>query len=264
MSDQTVTLIGAGNVAVHLGRALQKAGYSIKKVYSRTENAARALASELHSSPVWSLEEIDAHSGFYIFALKDDALPAVLAEMPPVNGICIHTSGSVDIRVFQAYTVNSGVCYPLQTFSKNRIINFADIPLFVEGSNPDVENKVLKMAQDLSGQVTVLSSEKRKYLHLSAVFACNFTNHMYALASSIVEEQDLPWQFLLPLIRETADKVTEMHPHEAQTGPATRKDQTIIQKQSDLLKNTDTRELYRMISRSIMNYQEKNNGIKNY
>ena len=251
MSSQTVTLIGAGNVAVHLGKALHEAGYSIRQVYSRTQHHAQALASGVEAVPVWSPEEIDAHSDFYIFALKDDALPEILACMPPVDGIYLHTSGSVDMDIFKPYTTHYGVCYPLQTFSKNREINFATIPLFIEGSNPGVENKLLQMAQDLSEQVTILSSEKRKFLHLSAVFACNFTNYMYTLAAAIVEEQSLSWQYLLPLIGETAAKVTEMHPKEAQTGPAIRNDQTIMQKQLALLENEERRELYRMISRSI-------------
>ena len=256
-SNQTVTLIGAGNVAVYLGKALHKAGYSIREVYSRTQNHAQALASVLGAVPVWSPENIDTHSNFYIFSLKDDSLPEVLASMPPVNGIYIHTSGSTDMNIFKPCAKNYGVCYPLQTFSKNREINFATIPLFIEGSNPDVESQLLKMAMDLSGQVTILSSEKRKFLHLSAVFACNFSNHMYTLASSILEAQELPWQYLLPLIGETAAKVTDMHPKEAQTGPAVRNDQTIMQKQLELLTNENTRELYRVVSRGIDSLHKK-------
>jgi len=251
MCKETVTLIGAGNVAVHLGKALYKAGYSIRQVYSRTQNHAQELASVLGAIPVWSPEDIDVHSDFNIFSLKDDALPDVLSCMQLGDGIYIHTSGSVDLNIFKPYATHYGVCYPLQTFSKNRDINFANIPLFVEGSNPDVESKLLKIAQDLSGQVIALSSERRKYLHLSAVFASNFTNHMYTLAASILEKQDLSWQFLLPLIGETAAKVMEMHPKEAQTGPAVRNDQTIIRKHLALLEDENVRELYRMISENI-------------
>jgi predicted short-subunit dehydrogenase-like oxidoreductase (DUF2520 family) len=224
------------------------------QVYSRSVASAEILGKKLNVPYTSRLEEIDTCADVYIFALKDSALPVVLKDFPSTAGLWVHTAGSVPMDVFQnSRAKRYGVLYPLQTFSTHRKISFDHIPLFIEANHPEDEQLLEKIAFSLSDKVIRLSSEKRKQLHLAAVFACNFTNHLYATAAQILEEQNLPWEVLLPLIEETAAKVKELHPKEAQTGPAVRYDTNIIDKQLEMLKDDpDKQEIYRMLSQSIL------------
>ena len=163
----------------------------------------------------------------------------------------MHTAGSVPLSVFEEFTQRSGVIYPLQTFSKVRNISFSNVPFFIEASNKQDEQILYDIVHLISGNISILPSDKRKYLHLSAVFACNFTNHMYDLASQILREQDLSFDLLLPLIDETTAKVHKMTPHEAQTGPAVRYDKQVIQNHINLLSNDNNKEIYDIISKNI-------------
>jgi predicted short-subunit dehydrogenase-like oxidoreductase (DUF2520 family) len=176
----------------------------------------------------------------------------VLKELPPFQGLYVHTAGSLPLAVFSDYSERRGVLYPLQTFDKNREIPFRNLPFFVEANSLEDEFLLEEIALKLSGNATQLSSEKRKYLHLAAVFACNFTNHLYTRAAQILEEQGLDRHLLLPLIRETVSKIETMHPHEAQTGPAVRYDKNVIDKHIEILENQPhLQELYQRLSEDI-------------
>ena len=188
----SIVLIGAGNLATCLGKALKQAGLSVVQVYSRTEASAARLASLLDCPYTTDLKAIDQEAFFYIFALKDQGLEAAIQQMDANHGIWVHTAGSMPMHVFEGHNPRYGVFYPLQTFSKTREVDFRQIPIFVEGSDPAVEERLQQLGKQLSEQVYVLSSEKRKYLHLAAVFACNFTNHLYALASDLLEAEAIP------------------------------------------------------------------------
>jgi predicted short-subunit dehydrogenase-like oxidoreductase (DUF2520 family) len=247
-----VVLIGAGSVATQWGLALREKGYPVAQVYSRTLDSARALGERLNASSTQQIEDVIVHADLYIFAVKDSVLPEIVKAFPPVKGLPVHTAGSVPMDVFVGYFDRYGVIYPLQTFSKTRRVSFENIPIFIEANNLDDENRLEKFASTFSGKVVRLSSEKRRQLHLAAVFACNFTNYLYTVAAQILEEHDLPFDVLIPLIRETAAKVEEMHPVEAQTGPAVRDDKNLIDKQLKMLRNyPDKQELYRILSEHI-------------
>jgi predicted short-subunit dehydrogenase-like oxidoreductase (DUF2520 family) len=246
-----IVFIGAGNVATHLSLALQQSGCSILQIYSKTELSASVLGEKLQVPYSTSLSEIDVNADIYIFSVKDSVLIDCIKKMPDVKGVFVHTAGSVPLSVFDGFTNRAGVFYPLQTFSKNRKLSFAEIPIFIEAFNEEDENLLCELAHLISKNVNILSSEKRKYLHLSAVFACNFVNHIYDLSSQILEEQNLPFDYLLPLIKETASKIEEMTPHEAQTGPAIRYDKPTIEKHLSLLMNEKNKKLYEMLSESI-------------
>ncbi len=245
-----IVLIGAGNVATHLGIALQEKKFSILQVYSRTLSSAKALGERLHTAYTDNLENLNPDASIYLFALKDSVLPEVLNAFPHFPGLFVHTAGSLPMQVFENHAEHYGVLYPLQTFSKERNISFERIPLFVEARYPDDELLLKEVANTISQNVFHLSSEKRKYLHLAAVFACNFTNHLYNLAAEILEEQSIPWEILQPLIQETAAKAEALHPEKAQTGPAIRYDQEVIEKHLSLLSGSN-KELYRILSQSI-------------
>ena len=246
-----VVFIGAGNVATHLSQALKQSGCTILQVYSRTEASASILAQKLQVPYSTDLSEINVNADLYIFSVKDDAIVDCIKKLPPLNGMFVHTAGSVPLSIFEGFTQRFGVIYPLQTFSKERNISFSNVPFFIEASNKQDEQMLYDIVHLISGNISVLSSDKRKYLHLSAVFACNFTNHLYDLAAQILEEQNLPFDLLLPLIDETTAKVHRMIPHKAQTGPAVRYDEQVIQNHINLLSNDNNKKIYDIISKNI-------------
>ena len=248
-----VVIIGSGNVATHLSLALASLeGIEICQVYSPTEAHAEILAERLNCDFVTDPTQIRKDADVYLFALKDQALETVIRAVPANNGLWLHTSGSMPMQVFAGYTERYGVLYPLQTFSKSREISFRGIPLFIECHRKEDKNCLEDLALRLSGKVCELSSEKRRSLHLAAVFACNFTNHIYALAEEILAKEGLSRDYLFPLIDETAAKVHELPAQEAQTGPAIRYDENIINKHLGMLADDpDVQTLYRLLSQSI-------------
>jgi predicted short-subunit dehydrogenase-like oxidoreductase (DUF2520 family) len=250
--ENSIVLLGAGNVATQLGILLHDKGFPVVQVYNRTLSAAAILGKKLHAAYTCDIKTIFPDAGIYLFALSDSALATVASELPVSKGLWVHTAGSVPLDIFADYADRVGVLYPLQTFSKNRNLASLHFPFFIEANNPDDEDWLETIAYTLSNCVVRLSSEKRKYLHLAAVFACNFTNHLYALAAKLLEQQGLDWNLLLPLIRETASKVESTPPLHVQTGPAVRKDNEVIDRQLELLKACpDMQELYRLLSNSI-------------
>lgn len=258
----TIVFIGAGNVATHMAKAFQKTENKVLQVYSRTLEHARLLAEEIHADYTIDARRIRDDADAYIFSIKDDALPYILPQLPNSSGIWIHTAGSVPMDVFANYTRNYGVIYPLQTFSKKRSVNFADIPLFIEASNLETRDIIKMLATTLSSKVYDMESEKRHYLHLSAVFACNFVTHMYTLAADIIEKEGIPFEVLQPLIAETAAKITEISPRDAQTGPAVRFDQHVMKKHLELIKDKTTKQIYRLLSESIYKYAAQNDQLR--
>lgn len=246
-----VVFIGAGNVATHLSMAMKNAGFSVRQIFSRSENSAKTLAEELNSNYTTDTKAIISDADIYVFSLKDDALPEIIAAIPSNNGLWLHTAGSVPMNIFHGYTTHYGVIYPMQTFSKQRKTDLSKVPFFIEGNTEETENKVNDIALTLSTHVTRMTSDKRRYLHLAAVFACNFSNHMYALAAQILEKQNIDWKILQPLIDETANKLYAMKPEAAQTGPAIRYDRNVIERHLAMLEDNKTQELYAMISDSI-------------
>ena len=248
-----VVIVGSGNVATHLSLAMASLeGIEICQVYSPTEAHAQILAERLNCDFVTNPTQIRKEADVYLFALKDQALETVIRAVPANNGLWLHTSGSMPMQVFAGYTERYGVLYPLQTFSKSKEISFQGIPLFIECHREEDKNCLEDLARRLSGKVCELSSEKRRSLHLAAVFACNFTNHIYALAEEILAKEGLSRDYLFPLIDETAAKVHELPAQEAQTGPAIRYDENIINKHLGMLADDpDVQTLYRLLSQSI-------------
>lgn len=255
-----ICFIGAGNLATHLSYELQKQGHRIVQVYSRTNGSAKALANLVKAKYTTSPKEITNEASLYFVALKDSVVPQVLNQIDFKNKPVIHCSGSLPLSILETYSANIGVLYPLQTFSKSRKINFRKIPVFIEANTEELSNVLLDIGHSISGQVTILNSEKRKSLHISAVFACNFVNHMYSLAGNFLESKDIPFEVLKPLIEETANKIQELRPKEAQTGPAVRFDENIINNHLAQLNDFPMqKELYNSISKSIFEFhQEKN------
>ena len=255
-----IVLIGAGNLATNLGKALKHAGHTIEQVYSHTMASAEQLATVLDCPATNGLEQL-AETDVYIISIKDAALQNVVStvcEQHP-NAVFLHTAGSMPMDIFRGYAHHYGVLYPMQTFSKAREVDFSVIPTFIEWNDEKSHQTILSLAESVSNRVTPLSTEDRKYLHLSAVWACNFVNHCYDVAAELLQAHHLPFDVMLPLIDETARKVHELSPHEAQTGPSVRYDENVIHAQATLLKdNPALQELYVMLSKNIHEYTKKN------
>lgn len=247
-----ITLIGAGNLATQLGLALHEKGHRIVQVYSRTMKSAGTLASKIDAEAVTSPENIREGAMLYITSLKDDAVDEVLSKVSVGKGLLVHTAGSLPMDVLAKYTDDYGVIYPLQTFSRKRKVDFSQIPVFIEAAKPESCKILEELACDLSSNVIVLDSEKRRYLHLAAVYANNFVNYLYTIAGDLLQEKGLDFSCLLPLIDETARKVHDLTPAEAQTGPAIRFDENIMEKHLDLLEpHPDWASLYKVLSKGI-------------
>lgn len=248
-----IVLLGSGRVATQLGLALQQAGEEIVQVFSPTQAHASALAEKLRALAVSQLSEVRTDADLYIISVKDDAI-SELASSLKVNGIVVHTSGSTDLSILAPSSNQIGVFYPLQTFSEQKRVDFSEVPLALEANKPEVLGVLKKLAKKLSRQVIEMNSEQRMILHVAAVFACNFSNHLYTIAQQLLASQNLDFNLLRPLIAETAAKVQQSLPGEVQTGPAIRKDEKILQKHLNLLsKNPPLQEIYRLLSQSIVN-----------
>ena len=249
-----VTLIGAGNLATQLGKSLKKAGVIISQVYSRTEDSARTLGELLEAEWLTDIKALRDEADIYIFSVKDSVLCELISEVCKGRGdkLFLHTAGSMSMSCFEGKVLRYGVFYPMQTFSKAKDVDFERIPVFIEGNSIETEDVIKSLANKLSQRVIRLSSADRKYLHLAAVWACNFTNYCYTVASDILGEHGIPFDVMLPLINETTEKIQKISPKEAQTGPAMREDRNVISKQLELMNGKeDLQELYKMLSKGI-------------
>ena len=237
-----IVLIGRGRLETNLERSLQDVGHEVLSINSRT------------------LEGLPQEADVFIIAVKDSALVDVIREA--TNGretqVFVHTAGSMPLHLFKGMTQHYGVFYPMQSFSKERAVDFSEIPTFLEASDTETLQVLRKLAESITCHLYELSSEERQYLHLAAVFACNFANHCYAMAAEILEEHGLPFDVMLPLIDETARKVHQLHPLDAQTGPAVRYDENVIRHQMELLcDHPQMRDLYERLSLHIHEKAEK-------
>ena len=221
---------------MNLEHALLSAGHEVASVNSRT------------------LESLPLEADIFIIAVKDAALADVIrvATKGRESQLFVHTAGSMPMDMFKGLTTHYGVFYPMQTFSKERLVDFNDISVFLE-TNDDVSMERLKMlAATLTTHIYELDSEGRKHLHLAAVFACNFVNHCYALSAEVLAAKGLPFSVMLPLVDETAQKVHELAPREAQTGPAVRGDQNVMQMQASMLEGKpEVKAIYEALSNDI-------------
>ncbi|NII81664.1 MULTISPECIES: Rossmann-like and DUF2520 domain-containing protein [unclassified Pedobacter] len=247
-----IVLLGSGNVATHLAKALKAKGEDLVQVYSPNLSHAESLAVAIGAEGLNDLTEIEQNADLYIISIKDDAIESVAKSLKNVTGLVVHTSGTTDINILSSQVKKAGVFYPLQTFSKGKELSFENIPLCIEANDESQLVILSNLAAKISRQVYELGGEKRKVLHLAAVFACNFPNHLYALANKILSQNGLDFEIIRPLIAETADKVMSNLPENVQTGPAVRADENTLNKHLSML--TDMPELqniYQTLSDSI-------------
>ncbi len=244
-----ISIVGAGNVATHLGNALHNAGHMIAVVYSRTKECAEALAEQLHCSWTTDIAQLPTDVDVVLFCVKDDAL-AALAKQVDTQALCLHTAGSMPLSVLPQE--NRGVLYPMQTLSKYTPVSYSQIPIYIEAEKEGNKKRLLTLAESISKHVQFVTGEQRATLHLAAVFACNFTNRCYDIAAQLLEQRGLNFDAMLPLINETARKANHTHPRLAQTGPAKRWDKNVMEKHLARLEG-EMKTIYEIMSQSIHN-----------
>jgi predicted short-subunit dehydrogenase-like oxidoreductase (DUF2520 family) len=251
MQKYNIVLIGAGNVATQLGLTLEQAKHTILQVYSKHTSSASELAKKLKCSFTNSFDELAPNADIYIISVKDDAISGVAGHLHLKNKIVVHTSGSIYMDTIKNCSKNYGVFYPLQTFSKTKNSDFKNVPICLEASNKNTFKTLEVLAKSISNNVNKISSEQRATIHFAAVFACNFTNHFYAIADDILTSNKLSFDILKPLITETAAKIQNNPPREMQTGPAIRGDKKTMNKHLKMLTDNNYKQLYKLISKSI-------------
>lgn len=248
-----VVVIGSGNVAQHLIAVFKQAkNVELVQAFARNpEKLSHLLDAQKITDSFNKIKEAD----IYIISVTDDAISQVSSSLPFSGRLVVHTSGTVAMDQLDAKN-RRGVFYPLQTFSKNKEINFSIIPLCLESEKQEDYNMLEKLAKHISKSVYNISSQQRKALHVAAVFVSNFANHMYAIGSEICLQNGIPFDILKPLILETADKVLYLDPLKAQTGPAVRNDKQTIKTHLDFITDTKQKEIYKLITQSIQNVKK--------
>jgi len=249
----SVVVLGSGNVAQHLIKALAAAPFvTLLQAWARhPEKLSHLLPAEKRTGDINTLAAAD----IYIISVADDAITAVSAQLPLTNRLVVHTSGSTGIDGLNAKN-RRGVFYPLQTFSKNKEVDFSTIPLCLESEFTDDYTILEELAKALSQSVYKIDSAQRQALHVAAVFTSNFVNHMYALGNEICLDNNIPFDILKPLIKEGADKINYLSPAEAQTGPAVRNDTQTLQRHMDFLEDCRLKEIYNLLTHSIQQTHE--------
>jgi len=244
----TVTLLGAGNVAMHLYKALSKAdNIAVNQWYNRSLKSIQQYKNDVEI-----IDKLDAliNADLYILAISDDAIGQLSQKLPFKDRLVVHTSGSVGIHDLDK-NLHRGVFYPLQTFSKNVNIDFKQVPLCLEALEKEDFNTLKRIGEAIGSPCYKINTEQRQTLHLAAVFVNNFTNQLYRIGHEISDIKAINFDILKPLIVETANKVQDISPYMAQTGPAIRHDKKTIKKHLKLLENHTHKEVYELLTKSI-------------
>ncbi len=253
-----IGIIGSGKVATHLARVLSQNEMPIQAVYSRNEKTGKTLAVTCNAQ--WftkpDFTNINHSLDVILICVADDQIANVASELVVKSKtIVAHTSGSISMDVLKNQKLASvGIFYPLQTFSTDRIPDFSEIPILIEGENAHVTSLLTDLANRISNQVRYVHSQDRKTIHLAAVFTNNFTNHLFSISENILKQANLEPNLLYPLAKEGIEKAMSLGAKNAQTGPASRGDEEVMRQQMEMLKNNpEWQSLYKMCSELIQN-----------
>ena len=245
-----IVIIGSGNVAHHLIQAFAKSKkVNVIQVFARQKESVTPL---FDSNKIISNFNDLAVADLYIIAVSDDSIASVSSKLPFKNRLVVHTSGTVSIDSLDSKN-RKGIFYPLQTFSKNKAVDFSTIPICLESENETDFELLTNVGDSISNSVFEINSQQRKALHVSAVFINNFVNHLYLIGQDICIENNVPFEILKPLLLETANKIMSLSPKEAQTGPAKRNDTKTIEAHLDFLSNENHKTIYKILTQSIQN-----------
>lgn len=250
----SIVVIGSGNVAQHLIKVIsRKKNIEIIQAFARKKES---LSHLLNPSKIIDDYNQITNADLYIISVSDAAVAEVASKLPIENKLVAHTSGSLNINELGNKN-RRGVFYPLQTFSKNKELDFNEIPICLEADNEKDYQILETVARTISNSVFSINSTQRKALHVSAVFVSNFVNHLYKIGNDLCDANGIPFQILQPLIQETAQKVLHLKPFEAQTGPAIRKDSKITQLHTEFLSDEYQKSIYKLLTQSIQNDVKK-------
>mgnify|MGYP000394785414 CR=1 FL=1 len=244
-----ISIIGAGNVGINMFQTLRKKE-EIKMVSLFNRSIEKIIS---HRNKIFITDNINEikKSDIYIISTNDDSIEKVSKKLKGRDGLIVHTSGSTEMNVLSIHK-NFGVLYPLQTLTKNKLFDFKKIPICIEGNN-DINNKKLeKLVKIIGSKYYHFDSKQRLALHVSAVFACNFTNYLFSVAYDICTENKMPFEILFPLIRETLEKIEKNKPSKIQTGPAIRKDMNTIKKHLNFIKSKNSKKIYSILTEGII------------
>ena len=242
-----IVIIGSGNVAYHLAKAFTQNNIEVSQIFGRNEVELNKISEELNIP--YSTKEL-ADADLYLISVSDSAVEQVSDLIKNENTLVAHTSGSLPIETLNG-DYRKASFYPLQTFSKTKNLDYSKIPFFIEAENQIDEKSLFELASLISDNVETSDYEKRKYIHLTAVFACNFVNHLFARAKEISDSQDLDFNYFIPLIDETVEKIHHLEPKTAQTGPAVRGDERVLKLHEVLITNEEHRKIYNTMNESI-------------
>ncbi len=259
MSTQTIGIVGSGNVGIHLARAFSSLPKNEVSLVARSDKNHQYLDRLDHLRILESIEELSEDLSFLILAVNDRGIKTLAQKLSFKNTLLLHTSGSVSIDdLSENRAANYGVIYPLQSFSLKRTLNYSEIPFLTEADTEENHNKIKNLVSDLGAKNVKVNSINRKKIHLSAVIVNNFVNHLYARGAEYLSSDKLPFELLLPLIRETTARLDDLEPSKLQTGPAVRYDVSVINEHLEMLsEEPELQELYRVISNSIVNLHKK-------
>ena len=257
-----IVLIGAGKLATNFAFTLKKKGYSILQIYNRNEKAGKKLSDSVSASFITNLNDLSLEADLYALAVSDSAIREVAEQIHLKDQLIIHFSGTEEIGILKDSSLNYGVLYPPQTLTKRNKHGFLDIFLCCEANNPESDRRLSWFAGTISDKIYSVNSYQRKIIHLSAIFAGNFTNFMYAVAEDLLKKNDLPMDLIKPIIKKTALNARHRNIFGSQTGPAIREDMAILKSHLEILSDKpEFREIYRHISENIIKYKHSNDKL---
>ena len=254
---KNVVFVGSGNVATHLAQAVDQAGLNILGFYSRKSESASLLA-KVYGANWGDLNEIKSMADLIIISVPDHAIKSVIDHLPESQALIVHTSGSVNMDILRKTSNRIGVFYPLQTFSKKKKLSYSNMPIMIEASQIKDIVALENLANLITQKVYRINSAQRKKIHIAAVFSSNFTNYLFHIAADLLNKEDIPFDVIQPLIAETVEKLKELHPYHAQTGPAVRNDhQTMDSHLEDLKEIPEYHKIYKLMSHHIIKSRKK-------
>lgn len=251
-----VTIIGTGNIATWFTLTLSKKNIQILQIYDRDIVKSTKLATQCHANPIDKLNLLSNEADLFLFAIKDDCLATLLQDVPFKMPLAIHTAGSLSQSIFKNYAERYGIIYPYQSINKKIEIDHLIVPLAIEGNNSETTEILFQFAQCFSSTVYKIDEQQRFAMHIAAIFGNNFTNALYSISYKILKDNNIDWNIILPLLEETCSKIKKIEPKEAQTGPAKRGDEKIIESHCNYLKDKEIQDIYRILSQYIISQQK--------
>ena len=247
-----IVIIGSGNVAYHLAKAFQENNIPVSQFFGRNETHLKFISDQFQIP--FSTDDL-ADADLYMICVSDGSISEVSKLITKDNCLVAHTSGSLPVDTLTG-NYRKASFYPLQTFSKSKALDYKEVPFFVEAEDEQDLKLLENLALKISEKVMISTYEKRKYIHLTAVFACNFVNHLFAKAKEISDSQEIPFDYFFPLIKETTEKIEILEPKSAQTGPAIRNDERVLKLHESLISDEEQLKIYKVMNESIKKMYE--------